>query len=60
MSVMVDRGWEGVVAKRTRGTYRPGQRDWIKIKNRDYWRFAQELELARTFRSRSPFLAEAY
>lgn len=60
MAVMVERGWEGVVAKRVRSTYRPGQRGWLKIKNRDYWRYPQEVELARSFRSRSPFVAEAY
>jgi bifunctional non-homologous end joining protein LigD len=60
MVTIVDRGWEGVVAKKLAGTYRPGRRDWIKVKNRGYWRYEQERELARTFRSRSPFAAEAF
>lgn len=60
MAVMVDRGWEGVVAKKLRGSYRPGQRGWVKVKNRAYWRYPQEREIARSFRSRSPFVAEAY
>jgi bifunctional non-homologous end joining protein LigD len=59
MAVMADRGWEGVVAKRLRGTYRPGQRDWVKAKNRGYWRYEAEREFARSF-SRSPFEAAAY
>jgi ATP-dependent DNA ligase len=29
---------EGVVAKRSAGTYLPGQRGWIKVKNLGYWR----------------------
>src|SRR4051812_3449449 len=37
---------EGVVAKRVDGTYRPGGRGWIKIKNRDYWRYELERESA--------------
>jgi bifunctional non-homologous end joining protein LigD len=38
-------GMEGVVAKPSGGAYRPGYRGWIKVKNRSYWRYAQELEL---------------
>jgi len=30
---------EGVVAKRRSGRYLPGERGWIKTKNRDYWRY---------------------
>ena len=37
-------GLEGVVAKRWRQGYRPGQRGWVKIKNRDYRRYPEELE----------------
>ena len=29
---------EGVVAKPLRSRYMPGERGWIKTKNRDYWR----------------------
>ena len=36
-------GLEGMVAKRSASTYRPGQRGWIKIKNPGYWRRDQEL-----------------
>jgi ATP-dependent DNA ligase len=35
---------EGVVAKRRNGRYRPGQRGWIKTKNREYWRYEMERE----------------
>jgi bifunctional non-homologous end joining protein LigD len=45
-------GLEGVVAKKRSESYRPGERDWIKVKHRDYWRFGQELELARRRRGR--------
>jgi hypothetical protein len=27
--------------------YRPGERGWIKVKHRGYWRFGQELESVR-------------
>jgi bifunctional non-homologous end joining protein LigD len=38
-------GLEGVVAKRLRSVYRPGQRgSWVKVKNRAYWRYGQEAE----------------
>ena len=40
-------GLEGIVAKRRRDPYRPGERGWIKTKHRHYWRFGQELELAQ-------------
>jgi len=29
-----ERGLEGVVAKRDRDPYRPGERQWVKVKNR--------------------------
>ena len=38
---------EGVVAKRRSEPYRPGERGSVKVKHRDYWRFGQDLELAR-------------
>jgi ATP-dependent DNA ligase len=44
--VVCERGLEGVVAKRIDGTYRPGERGWIKIKNRDDWRYELERESA--------------
>ena len=39
-------GLEGVVAKPSGGSYRPGYRGWLKIKNPGYWRATEELELA--------------
>jgi ATP dependent DNA ligase domain len=44
-------GLEGVVAKKLGQRYRPGERSWIKVKNRDYWRYPLELEAARKRRS---------
>jgi bifunctional non-homologous end joining protein LigD len=41
-----DRGLEGVVAKRLADRYRPGERRWLKIKNRAYWRYPLEVEAA--------------
>jgi len=41
--VCVDHGLEGVVAKRLRSPYRPGERGWVKTKNRSYWRYPLEL-----------------
>jgi ATP-dependent DNA ligase len=41
---------EGVVAKRRSGRYLPGERAWIKTKNRDYWR--NELERGGAVNSR--------
>jgi bifunctional non-homologous end joining protein LigD len=38
---------EGVVAKRRSQRYRPGERAWIKTKNRAYWRYGEELESLR-------------
>jgi bifunctional non-homologous end joining protein LigD len=37
---------EGVVAKRKGSRYRPGDRGWVKIKNREYWRYELERESA--------------
>jgi bifunctional non-homologous end joining protein LigD len=34
LAVICERGLEGVVAKRLRSAYRPGERGWVKIKNR--------------------------
>ena len=44
---VVDQGLEGIVCKRKSQPYRPGERGWIKVKNRDYWRYPQELESFR-------------
>ncbi|HKG42672.1 MAG TPA: hypothetical protein VKB10_00335 [Gaiellaceae bacterium] len=40
----------GVVAKRLHETYLCGERAWVKVKNRAYWRY--ELEREGAFRSR--------
>ena len=40
-------GLEGVVAKKLSQRYRPGERGWIKAKNRQYWRSPLEREAAR-------------
>jgi hypothetical protein len=40
-------GLEGIVAKRRRDPYRPGERGWVKVKHRHHWRFGQELERAQ-------------
>jgi bifunctional non-homologous end joining protein LigD len=40
---IVERGLEGVVAKREREPYRPGARLWVKAKNRGTVRFQKEL-----------------
>jgi bifunctional non-homologous end joining protein LigD len=37
---------EGVVAKRQSSLYRSGDRGWVKIKNRSYWRWELERESA--------------
>jgi bifunctional non-homologous end joining protein LigD len=42
-----EQGLEGMVAKRSASTYRPGQRGWIKIKKPGYWRCSQEIESLR-------------
>ena len=41
-----ERELEGVVAKRLSGRYRPGERGWIKVKNRSDWRCEMERESA--------------
>jgi bifunctional non-homologous end joining protein LigD len=40
---MCERDLEGIVAKRERDRYRPGERLWVKTKNRATARFAEEL-----------------
>jgi bifunctional non-homologous end joining protein LigD len=41
---------EGVVAKRLNEPYRPGERAWVKTKNRSYWRYELEREGALMLR----------
>jgi bifunctional non-homologous end joining protein LigD len=43
---------EGVVAKRRTGRYIPGERSWVKTKNRDYWRYEMEREGAMKLRAK--------
>ena len=47
-----EQGLEGVVAKRRDSLYRPGDRTWIKVKSRAYWRFHDERHLAQSRRRR--------
>jgi bifunctional non-homologous end joining protein LigD len=43
-SAVCERGLEGVVAKWLRDPYRPGERVWVKTKNRATSRFEEERE----------------
>jgi hypothetical protein len=47
---------EGVVAKRVDGRYRPCECGWIKVKNRNYWRYELERELAINERRKQVFV----
>jgi ATP-dependent DNA ligase len=49
-AAVFEQGLEGVVAKRRDSLYRPGERGWIKVKNRGYWRFRDERQLAQSRR----------
>ena len=49
------RGLEGVVAKRISDPYKPGERGWVKTKNRATARFAEER--ARAMKGARPGLA---
>ena len=44
-------GLEGIVAKRRSQPYRPGERGWIKVKHRHYWRYGEGLGATRPGRS---------
>jgi bifunctional non-homologous end joining protein LigD len=46
-----DRGMEGVVSKRVASRYLPGQRRWLKTKNRGYWRYPLEVAAAHRLAS---------
>jgi len=46
-AVVSERGLEGVVAKRLGSSYRSGERGWIKVKNRAYWRYPEEVAAAQ-------------
>jgi len=45
-------GFEGVVAKKHSGRYRPGERGWVKTMNPNYWRRESEIEGVRRSRER--------
>jgi ATP-dependent DNA ligase len=47
---------EGVVAKRLHEPYLPGQRGWVKVKNRAYWRWELEREGAIRRRRTAAFV----
>jgi hypothetical protein len=47
---------EGVVAKRLNEPYRPGERAWVKTKNREYWRYEIEREGALKMRRTRQFV----
>jgi bifunctional non-homologous end joining protein LigD len=49
-AAVVAQGLEGIVAKPRTSPYHPGEPGWLKVKNRSYWRFGQELELAQSRR----------
>jgi bifunctional non-homologous end joining protein LigD len=55
-AAVVEQGLEGIVAKPLASPYRPGEREWVKVKNRSYWRFGQELELAESRRRTRAFI----
>jgi ATP-dependent DNA ligase len=43
-------GVEGIVGKRLDEPYKPGERGWLKVKNRGYWRYRCEIAaLQRSF-----------
>jgi hypothetical protein len=44
------------VAKRQSGRYAPGERGWVKVKNRAYWRYEIERESAITARRPRQFV----
>src|SRR5215218_4488876 len=50
-AAVCERGLEGVVAKRERDRYRPGERQWVKTKNRATPRFAEERNRSGRHRS---------
>jgi bifunctional non-homologous end joining protein LigD len=52
---VVERGLEGVVAKREREPYRPGARLWVKTKNQTTVRFQEELAAATRLTRRRAF-----
>jgi bifunctional non-homologous end joining protein LigD len=59
LASIIEQGLEGVVAKRRESTYRPGERGWIKAKNRAYWRYGQGWEARAAPDRRRPWRAKA-
>lgn len=47
---------EGIVAKRLSSRYSPAVRGWVKIKNRNYWRYEIERESAISKRRQRTFV----
>lgn len=43
-TVVEEQALEGVVAKPLRSVYRPGERGWLKVRNRAYWKCELERE----------------
>jgi len=39
-----DQELEGLVAKPLAGVYKPGERGWLKVKNKAHWKYAVERE----------------
>jgi bifunctional non-homologous end joining protein LigD len=58
-TAVCERGLEGVVAKRRSQPYRPGERAWIKTKNKAYWRYGEELESIRRYIERRALRRES-
>ncbi len=53
-AVVCERRLEGIVAKRSAGAYRPGERGWVKTKNRQTARFSEERDgVGRRARARA-------
>src|SRR5690348_16241950 len=52
--VAPEKGLEGIVAKRAVERYPPGERAWVKVKNRDYWRYPLELDAVLSGVRRTP------
>jgi bifunctional non-homologous end joining protein LigD len=53
-AAVCEQGMEGIVAKRQTQPYRPGERGWVKTKNKAYWRYGEELDsLQRSIDRRS-------
>jgi len=56
---VVAKALERIVCKRRSQPYRAGRRGCIKVKNREYWRYPEELEALRRVRDRRGWIASA-